>query len=225
LADFAGAEDDFTAALAIKPNHAEAHHQRGHAHEGLGQPARAVEDFTAALEARPEDAHLLEARAHNHFALKHHARAVRDLERALAIKPDQPSACNLLAWIYLMGPADLRDPEKARALAEKATQVAPGQWQNWQTLGLAYHRLGKEREALAALERDAGMKTGGASPCDLLVMAMCHQRLGDRAKAKGCYERAVRWRDEHKGKLSPLQAETFESLRAEAEAALAATKR
>jgi eukaryotic-like serine/threonine-protein kinase len=221
LREFAPARDDFTRALKLKPNHAEAHHQRGHAHEGLGQPARAVEDFTAALEARPEDAHLLEARAFNHFVLKNHAQAVRDLRRALAIKPDQPSACNLLAWIYLTGPADRRDPEKARALAEKATQLAPGQWQSWQTLGLAYHRVGKEKEALQALERGAGMKKGGASAYDLLVMAMCHQRLGDRAKAKDCYDRAVRWRDEHKGKLSAAQAETFESLRAEAEAALA----
>jgi tetratricopeptide (TPR) repeat protein len=218
---FAAARDDFSGVLDLRPDHAEALHQRGHAYEGLKQPARAVEDFTAALKAQPRNAHLLECRARNCLVLQDYARAVRDLRRALAIKPDQPSACHTLAWVYLTGPADLRAPAEALRLADRATQLEPARWQHWQTLGLACYRLGKHQEALAALERGVKAKTGGPSAYDLLLMAPCHQRLGDKALAADCYEKALRWRDEHKGKLTRWQAETLEAFRAEAEAALA----
>src|SRR5262249_54484148 len=92
--------------------------------------------------------------------------------------------------------------------------------QHWQTLGLACYRVGKPKEALAALERGVKAKGGGPSAYDLLLMALCHQGLGDPAKAADCYEKALRWRDQHKGKLTRRQAETLEAFRAEAEAAL-----
>jgi tetratricopeptide (TPR) repeat protein len=220
LRDFAGARDDFGRAIALRPGHTEAHHQRGHAHERLGQPARAVEDFTAALRGQPESAHFYEARGRNHFALREHAKALEDLRRALAIRPDDPAACNFLAWVHVMGPPGLRSPDKALPLAERATQLAPGAAQNWQTLGTVHHRLGKAREALAALERGVGLKKGGATAHDLFVMAMCHRRLGDKARAEECYAKALRWQEENKGKLSPFQAEALGTLRAEAEAAV-----
>jgi tetratricopeptide (TPR) repeat protein len=207
--------------LDIQPEHGEAQHQRGHAYEGLKQPARAVEDFTGALKAQPRNAHLLECRARNYLVLQGYPQGVRDLRRALAIKPDQPSACHTIAWVYLTGPADLRAPAEALRLADRATQLEPARWQHWQTLGLAYYRLGKPNEALAALERGAKVKTGGPSADDLLLMALCHQHLGDPAKAADCYERALRWQNEHKGKLTCRQAETLKAFRAEAKAALA----
>src|SRR5262249_25565835 len=40
--------------------------------------------------------------------------------RAVEAEPNNPSACNNLAWIYLTGPAALRDVKAALPLAEKA---------------------------------------------------------------------------------------------------------
>jgi tetratricopeptide (TPR) repeat protein len=218
--DFAAALGDFNRAIALKPDHIEAHHQRGHAHEWLKQPARAVEDFTVALKGQPANAHLYESRAHSYLACKEHAKAARDLEKVLQIKPDQAPICNALARLYAAGPQQLRAPDKALPLAERATRLAPASGPYWQTLGIVYYRLGRAREGLAALERGAARK-GGPTAYDLFFLAMCHRQLGDQAKATDCYDQAQRWQQEHKGQLSPALTEELGTLRAEAEAALA----
>ena len=50
---------------------------------------------------------------------------------------------------------------------------------------------------------------------------MCHARLGDSAKAKDCYDRAVKWIQEHQDQVSLEWAEELKNFRAEADAVLA----
>ena len=50
---------------------------------------------------------------------------------------------------------------------------------------------------------------------------MCHAKLGDRTKAKDCFERAVRWWEKQKG-LSPQYVEDSRRSAGEAESVLQA---
>jgi hypothetical protein len=52
-----------------------------------------------------------------------------------------------------------------------------------------------------------------------LYLAMCQHRLGDPARARESFDRAVRWRDEQKA-LSDDQARLFDAYRADAAAIL-----
>jgi WD40 repeat protein/Tfp pilus assembly protein PilF len=206
-----------TAILKADPDDVEAYHERGHAHEALGRWGEAVADFTEALKRQPDDAHFLAARGGDRAALKQYGAAAADLERSLALKADDAAACNQLARLYARSLAPGSDLRRALAFAERAVRLAPQQADYRGTLGMAYYANGRYREAVAPLEE---CLKGPSAGLHLLYLAMCHHRLGEAAKAKECFDRALRWAEEQK--LVPQRSELFREYRAEAEKVLAA---
>jgi Tfp pilus assembly protein PilF len=151
---------------------------------------------------------------------KDHPRARADLEEVLKRQPNDASACNSLAWWYVTGPEDLRDPRKALPLAEKAVRLAPRDWAARNTLGVVYYRLGRHEPAVIALERSLRESKGRSPAYNLLPLALCHARLGDAAHARDCYDRARRWLREHRHELPKQNREELGAFQAEARAAL-----
>jgi hypothetical protein len=70
------------------------------------------------------------------------------------------------------------------------------------------------------LERSLREGNNQAAAFDLYFMAMAHARLGDAAKARDCYDRAVKWHQKNQGELSPEWADELTNFRSEAEAVL-----
>jgi tetratricopeptide (TPR) repeat protein len=129
-------------------------------------------------------------------------------------KPDDALACNNLAWAYLTAPAALRDAKAALPLAEQAVALARGNAGYRNTLGLAYYRLGRYREAVDTLRPNLRGQEDWCLAFDLYILAMSHNRLGEAATARLCYDLAARWVQIHK-ELSPQQLQELSAFRAE----------
>jgi WD40 repeat protein/Tfp pilus assembly protein PilF len=212
--------------IGLTPYHPEPYRLRGHVHHYLGEFQKAIDDFTEALRWQSSSpkrrSHLYEVRAKNYLRLRLHAKAVADLQKAVELNADNLSACNTLAWLYVVGPEELRDPTKALPLAQKVVKLKPAVRAYFNTLGVVYYRLGQYPPAVVALERSLHeSKQGKAASHDLFFLAMCHTRLGDADQARDCYNRALQCVQEKQGQLSPDEREELNAFRAEAEAELA----
>jgi serine/threonine protein kinase/Flp pilus assembly protein TadD len=113
-------------------------------------------------------------------------------EKGLEREPENSVACHLLARFLADCPdRDSADPIGAVKLAQKALTLAakpPGEF--WITLGLAHHRAGDWKAALAALGKAGSVAADEACLRDFL-QAMAHARLGNGELAGKCYDRAV----------------------------------
>jgi serine/threonine protein kinase/WD40 repeat protein/Tfp pilus assembly protein PilF len=170
------------------------------------------------------------ARATAWSRLGDHARASDDYNQALLLLPSEKwdpvnvevaaLEFNHWAWLWARYPPKSDEGPKALALARKAVSLQPGQWLYRNTLGVVYYRLGDYPNALVNLERSLHDSAGKAAAFDLFFLAMCHQRTGDAAKARDCYDRAQRWVAEHRTTLAPAWAEELKEIRREAAAVL-----
>ena len=146
-------------------------------------------------------------------------------QEALALAESLPEEAEALnrasADVVRLPGADAAAYQRALRQAEAACRLAPNYANYVNTLGVAYYRLGKYPEAVAALEKSLpGDASGGLDANDLYFLAMCHYRLGNAAKARECFERA---KDSHQRNAKRFQNEQWEDLkqfRSEAEALL-----
>ena len=159
--------------------------------------------------------------AHIHLRSGQHAQALAALRQAVETESTHAEAHNSLAWLLLTGPRSLRDPREALPLARKAVELAAADAPCLNTLGVALYRADKAAEAVAVLEKSLAQGKGKFDSFDLFFLAMCHAKLGDAAKAKDCFERAVKWVAGQKNLPTEYQAE-LKTFRAEAEVELRA---
>jgi tetratricopeptide (TPR) repeat protein len=81
---------------------------------------------------------------------------------------------------------------------------------------VVYYRVGRYKAALDALERSYGESEGDLAAGTLLFLALCHARLGDAAQARDCYDRALRWLQDHRDGLTTQEREELDAFQAEA---------
>jgi serine/threonine protein kinase/WD40 repeat protein len=150
-------------------------------------------------------------------AREHRARqAIERYRREVEANPNAAQPCNDLAWAYLTAPEALRDMEAALPLTEKAVRLASGNTFYRNTLGVAYYRAGRYREAVEVLRPNVEKQADKALAYDLYFLAMSHHRLGETARARDYYDWAVRWVGVQQD-LKPDNLEELTAFRAEAE--------
>jgi Tfp pilus assembly protein PilF len=216
--------DDVTRYLTTYPARDDLVFRRAQSLRRLKRDREAVADFDWALQLFPKDAAADRAASHAgravcYAALGQWERARADREQALSLAPNDHAILNGLAWWLVSGPLDQRDPQRALRLVRKALEKQPGAALYLNTLGVAQYRLGQYPEALDTLEKSLAAGKGESDAFDLFFMAMCHAKLDERAKAKDCFDRAVKWVEQKQG-LSAKHADELKQFRAEAEALL-----
>jgi Tfp pilus assembly protein PilF len=149
-----------------------------------------------------------------------HAQALRLLRQAVQAYPDHATAHEALAWYLLTGPTPIRHPPTALRHAQRAVELQGDRAAFLNTLGVAHYRNGHYPRALRVLQQSLVASNRQNDGFDLYFLAMCHARLGDRVKGKGCFERAVQWVGEYKS-LSVEAAAELKQFRDEAERVLA----
>jgi tetratricopeptide (TPR) repeat protein len=216
-----------TGRLKEHPDDAEALHQRGHALRSLRRHDEALADFTAALALRPDDPHLRAYRGICLLDLKRYWPALEEFERVLRADPNTLRAignfavvCNNRAWLLANAPVSERAPEAAVRLARLAVALVPEESICLNTLGVAQYRAGSDKEAVATLEKSLAAGKGRSDASDLFFLAMARHRLGQPARARADFDRAVSWCREHPQER-PEQAQELKAFQAEAEAVLA----
>jgi tetratricopeptide (TPR) repeat protein len=218
--------------LALNPFNFEAYLQRGRAYARLKERQKAIADYNMALSLMPPNnkrrGEALFRRSNNYRDLKDLAKAYADVQTIAELDLELPflmqayaaEDCNELAWRYVTGPEKERDPKKALPMAQKAVKLMPEACLN--TLGVVYYRLGRYAEAMKTLEQSLRVTREKAAAFDLFFLAMCHAQLGEAAKAKECYDRAVHWVQEQQGKMRTGWKEELDAFRSEAETLLQA---
>jgi serine/threonine protein kinase/WD40 repeat protein len=220
----------YSISLAHLPLNPEAYRQRGFAYSRLGQWRQATADCTMFLALSPANdrrrAEVLFRRSNCSRLLKESAAELLDL---LALAPlnlesvPWPEAvagrCNDVAWNLAGAPEKDRQPDKALTLARKAVALDPDNGAYRNTLGVAYYRLGRWSDAVAALEANTEQDADGAAS-DHYFLAMSWHHKGDNARARDHFNRAVRWYEENEGRFSATQRAELQAFRAEAEALL-----
>jgi serine/threonine protein kinase/WD40 repeat protein len=140
--------------------------------------------------------------------------------RAVAAHPDDAAECNNLAWVYLTAPEHLREPARALALAQKAVKLDRGNAAHKNTLGLAYYRAGRYREAVEMLRAGLEGQDDRYLPWDLCFLAMAYHQIGEPDWAREYRDLARRWSRDQKGLSGELLHE-LSAIREEMEAVLA----
>jgi tetratricopeptide (TPR) repeat protein len=82
---------------------------------------------------------------------------------------------------------ELRDPEQALRLAQRAQSVVPPGATSLDTLGMAYYRAGNLKMALAAFEKALPLK-GEYTAAVNFSLVLVHVKRGEREKARRIYD-------------------------------------
>jgi WD40 repeat protein/Flp pilus assembly protein TadD len=215
-----------TRAIETNPDDAEAHHQRGHALDRLKRYDEAIADFAAALKASPNNAHLLASRGSAAARRNRLDEAIADCEATLRLKPNPADRVSLarlsdnLAWTLATGPASTRNPARALNLAWQAVVLTPDQASSLKALGVAQYRTGQYAEAVATLEKSLAAGKGESDASDLFFLAMARSKLGEIARARTDFDRAVQWRRDHPNLTQPGWSQELDAFQAEAQALL-----
>lgn len=186
------------------------------------EPQRLVAKYTRIIEANPDVFEAYRLRAEAYLRLSEYKKAAADYDayaRLLEAGSYPARDYNNLAWKYVAGPQQIRDPEKALPLALKAVELEPENFNSVNTLGVVYYRCGQFDNAIETLLRRVEGDKNGGNAIDFFFLAMSYHKLGQPNKAREAYDKAVQWWTAHEP-LSAGWTEELTTFRAEADAVL-----
>jgi eukaryotic-like serine/threonine-protein kinase len=173
----------YLAALALRPATSAVYNNLGVALRGKGRLDEAIAELKKAIELDTKLAlthHNLGQTLHVRGKFAEAGAAYREVIR---LKPDWAKPHDDLAWL-LATCADhkFRNYPQAIESAKRAVQLAPREWNFWNTLGMAYRNAGELAEAVASFQESIRLKPDWPH---------AHINLGFALREKGRLDEAI----------------------------------
>ena len=181
---------ELTAITADDPGNVTAWTALGDAYRSVERYADAAAAYDRAVKAigsvTKKDWPLFYARAVSEERSRNWGAAEKDLKHALTLSPDQPQVLNYLGYSWVDRGQNL--PE-ALALLEKARALSPFDGYIVDSVGWAYYRLGRYRDAAEALEQAVRLVPGESTINDHLGDA--YWKTGRKLEARFQWDHAL----------------------------------
>jgi WD40 repeat protein len=181
----------FSELIKREPQNGDLYFQRGHAQVELKNWENAILDFTAAGRLKLPDPSPRAALAMLLLSLERPAayrRICRELVQEFGDTAD-PVQAYTVVWLAVLAPGAVDDPEQLVALAQKSVQAAPDNLYFREVLAAAQFRAGNFKKTVEQLEK--AVLSGNGTVGMTLLLAMAHQRLHHKDKARQCLGWAV----------------------------------
>jgi tetratricopeptide (TPR) repeat protein len=150
LGEFDRAEQDFSKAIALKPDLVEAYLDRARLYlHDLQRNDEALADLNMAIELAPEYAPAYVERAQYYLWQGQLDQAQADIERALELEPDMPHALTMMGEFHYVR----FECQEALPYLNRSVELMPEDPWPWEMLGQCYRLLGLYDEALGTYER------------------------------------------------------------------------
>ena len=145
LQQYQSALADFTQAIEINPQYADAYYSRGITYDNLQQYQSAIADYTQAIEINPQYADAYFKRGNAYDNLQQYQSAIADYTQAIEINPQYADAYFKRGNAY----GNLQQYQKALADYTKVIEINPQYASAYLNRGVAYGNLQQYQSALA----------------------------------------------------------------------------
>lgn len=181
------AAESFRQAIALNPQHPDAHFGLGHAFFDLGRWADAAEELRTAVRLNPKDADAHHMMGLAYGKLGDYQQAVKAFQQAVLLKPDWARAhYDLGNAFFKLG----KFPGAAGHYA-KVTALKPSEAEAYNDLGAAYGEIGSYGEAFSALMKAVKLRPSFAAAHNNL--GLIHYRQGRYVQAADAFRVAQRY--------------------------------
>jgi len=135
---------EFTKAIKLDPDYADAYSNRGGAYAAIEQYDLAIADYNKAIELDPEDADAYMYRGWAYTDIGQYDLAIADYNKAIELDPEDADAYYWRGAAY----ADTGQYDLAIADYNKAIELDPNDAYFWNNKGVALEELGRYEEAM-----------------------------------------------------------------------------
>ena len=140
---------DYSEAIRLKPDYADAYYNRGLAYYHKGQYDRAIADYDEAIRLKPDYADAYNNRGNAYNNKGQTDRAIADYVEAIRLKPDYADAYNNRGVAY----NNKGQYDRAIADYDEAIRLKPDYANAYKNRGLAYYEKGDARATIRDWER------------------------------------------------------------------------
>ena len=184
---------EYSSAIELKPDYAEAYNRRGFAYNDLGEHLKAIADYDKAIALKPDYAEAYNNRGYEYSDLGEHLKAIAEFNKAIALKPDYAEAYSNRGCEY----SDLGEHLKAIADFNKAIALKPDYAEAYSNRGCEYSDLGEHLKAIADFNKAIALKPDFAECYN--NRGQMFEDLGEHEKAIADYNRAIALKPNYAG--------------------------